>query len=329
MTSSIEPKSPFFAPATPRKLVAVHHTPGGTSQRVRKEYPSETSKEKSANIAGAASNLVNAVIGAGILGMPYAIKETGLVAGAFLIVLCAMMTEKSLRILIGTAKHVGVSTYERLFESTYGSFGFYFMSINMVIMAYGGCLTYLIIIKDTLPVLLGVPPGDLGMERIILTVSTMVIILPISMQRVSFVLCSWYINMVILIDVNSDSGTTHPKQDMAALAKTSKLAVLSQCFIVMIIVVFSPWRSSINENGGLIHIVSTSVVNGSTVFIGLGVMGNAFVCQHGAFLIAGSLERPTKKRWAKVTSRALLLCGILEAACGIMGYLAFLDDTEG
>jgi hypothetical protein len=44
---------------------------------------------------------------------------------------------------------------------------------------------YLMIIKDTLPVLLGVSPGDIGMERAILTVSTMAVILPISMQRVS------------------------------------------------------------------------------------------------------------------------------------------------
>ena len=72
-----------------------------------------------------------------------------------------------------------------LFESTYGSFGFYFISINMLIMAYGGCLSYLCLIKDTLPVLLGVGKDDPGMERAILTVSTMLVILPISMQRVS------------------------------------------------------------------------------------------------------------------------------------------------
>ena len=55
----------------------------------------------------------------------------------------------------------------------------------MFIMAYGGCLSYLTIIKDTLPVLCGVSKDDVGMERAILTVSTMAIILPISMQRVS------------------------------------------------------------------------------------------------------------------------------------------------
>ena len=119
------------------------------------------------------------------MGIPFAIKETGLVAGIFLTILCAFITEKSLRVLIDTAKHVDVPSYEMLFESTYGSFGFYFISINMLIMAYGGCLSYLTIIKDTLPVLLGADRGDVGMERAILTVSTMAIILPISMQRVS------------------------------------------------------------------------------------------------------------------------------------------------
>ncbi len=71
-------------------------------------------------------------------------------------VLCAILTEKSLRVLVNTAKHVDVPSYETLVESTYGSAGFYFISVNMLIMAYGGCLSYLMIIKDTLPVLLGV-----------------------------------------------------------------------------------------------------------------------------------------------------------------------------
>jgi sodium-coupled neutral amino acid transporter 11 len=96
------------------------------------------------------------------------------------------ITEKSLRLLVGTAKHVDVPSYETLFESTYGTFGFYFISVNMLIMAYGGCLSYLTIIKDTLPVLLGIEKGNVGMERSILTLSTLCIILPISMQRVRF-----------------------------------------------------------------------------------------------------------------------------------------------
>ena len=179
-------KSPFFAPSTPRKVVQVS-TPGGTSKFVKKE--STDAKEHKSGVNGATSNLINAIIGAGIVGIPFAIKETGLVAGVLLVILCAILTEKSLRVLIDTAKHVDVPSYEMLFESTYGSFGFYFISINMLIMAYGGCLSYLCLIKDTLPVLLGVGKDDPGMERAILTVSTMLVILPISMQRVSTEMC--------------------------------------------------------------------------------------------------------------------------------------------
>eukprot|EP00804_Cyclotella_cryptica_P024898 CCRYP_011805-RA/>CCRYP_011805-RA protein AED:0.38 eAED:0.38 QI:280/1/1/1/1/1/3/367/619 len=289
--------SPFFAPSTPRKLVQIS-TPGGSAKLIKKE--STDAKEHKSSVAGATSNLVNAIIGAGIVGIPFAIKETGLLAGIVLVVLCAFLTDKSLRLLVGTAKHVDVPSYETLFESTYGTFGFYFISVNMLIMAYGGCLSYLTIIKDTLPVLLGVEKGNVGMERSILTLSTLCIILPISMQR-----------------------------DMADLAKTSQVSVLFQCLTVLVVVIFSPISSSLEEHGGIQRIASQSIIKTNSIFIGLGVLSFAFVCQHSAFIVAGSLERPTRKRWSLVTTFALSLCVILEGACGISGYLAFLEDTEG
>ncbi|KAL7505449.1 hypothetical protein ACHAWX_000613 [Stephanocyclus meneghinianus] len=289
--------SPFFAPSTPRKLIQIS-TPGGSAKLIKKE--STDAKEHKSTVAGATSNLINAVIGAGIVGIPFAVRETGLVAGIVLVVLCALLTEKSLRLLVGTAKHVDVPSYETLFESTYGTFGFYFISVNMLIMAYGGCLSYLTIIKDTLPVLLGIEKGDVGMERSILTLSTLCIILPISMQR-----------------------------DVADLAKTSQVSVLFQCLTVLVVVIFSPISSSLEEHGGIQQIVSQSVIKTNSIFIGLGVLSFAFVCQHSAFIVAGSLERPTKKRWSQVTTFALSLCVILEGACGISGYLAFLEETEG
>lgn len=116
---------------------------------------------------------------------------------------------------------------------------------------------------------------------------------------------------------------------MADLAKTSKISVLFQCLTVLAVAVLSPVAESVEEHGGLLKIASESIIETSTIFIGLGVLGFAFVCQHGAFIVAGSLERPTKKRWAKTTFWALCLCALLETSCGIAGYLAFLDDTEG
>ena len=86
--------SPFFAPSTPRKLVQIS-TPGGSAKLIKKE--STDSKEHKSSVAGATSNLVNAIIGAGIVGIPFAIKETGLLAGIVLVMLCAFLTGETSR----------------------------------------------------------------------------------------------------------------------------------------------------------------------------------------------------------------------------------------
>jgi len=102
--------------------------------------------------------------------------------------------------------------------------------------------------------------------------------------------------------------------------------------VVLLIVLFAPWRASLAKHDGLPHMISSGtipLVDISTVFVGLGVLGFAFVCQHSAFLNASSLVRPTRRRWGRVTRRALAICLVLESSCGIFGYLAFLDETQG
>jgi hypothetical protein len=47
---------------------------------------------KKSGIFGTSSNLVNSIVGAGIIGIPYAFKQSGLVAGVVLLSLVAYMT---------------------------------------------------------------------------------------------------------------------------------------------------------------------------------------------------------------------------------------------
>ena len=138
------------------------------------------------------------------------------------------------------------------------------------------------------------------MARVILTVSTLLIIFPLSMQR-----------------------------DMAALAKTSIVSVCFDLIMVVIVVIISPVRQSVAANGGLISVVQHSTMHWDTFFVGVGVLSFAFVCQHASFIIAGSLDRPTKQRWGMVTGNALAFCGCLAVLCGTIGYLGFMDQTDG
>lgn len=170
------PKSPFFKPSsTPRVQV---QTPGGTRRTA-------TVEEHKSTRLGCTANLINAIVGSGIVGIPYAIMNAGFVAGIFLIVFCAILTDKSLRLLIATAKHAKVPSYETVAEAAFGKWGFGFIGINMFIMAYGAMLSYLMIVKDTFSVALGVDPTNLPLKRAILFVISVVIIVPLSSQRVS------------------------------------------------------------------------------------------------------------------------------------------------
>jgi len=291
------PPSPFFAPSSrPRTVLKKISTPGGTKRLRRHEDVSESKS----SLTGASFNLINTIVGAGIVGIPFAVKEAGFVAGVALVVLCAALTVKSLRLLIETAKHIDVPSYETLCEASFGKAGFLFISAAMFVNSFGAMVSYLMIVKSTLPFLLGVSPDDEATKRAVLTVSSFVVMLPLCMQR-----------------------------DMAALTKTSVISVCFDCIMVGIVAAVSPWRENIEDGGGFVELASTSTLRPSTFFIGLGVLSFAFVCQHGAFIIAGSLERPTKERWGKVSLYALTTCGILATTCGALGYLGYLEQTDG
>jgi hypothetical protein len=114
---------------------------------------------------------------------------------------------------------------------------------------------------------------------------------------------------------------------MADLAKTSRLSVIFDLLMVILVVYTSPWIENLNEQGW--SLITSSTLHIDTVFVGIGVLSFAFVCQHSAFIIAGSLERPTRSRWASSTKAALLFCVVLASLCGFTGYAGYQEHTMG
>ena len=56
--------------------------------------------QKKSGLGGASANLVNSIVGAGIIGIPYALKQSGLLAGIALLALVSYLTgEKALLLL--------------------------------------------------------------------------------------------------------------------------------------------------------------------------------------------------------------------------------------
>lgn len=291
------PPSPFFEPQTPQVTV-VHQTPGGTKRQVQQKAH-EGVKEHKSGLAGCTANLINAIVGSGIVGIPYAIRQAGFGAGIILVVLCSVMTDKSLRLLVATAKHVHCPSYETAAEAAYGKIGFRFITISMLIMAYGAMVSYLMIVKDSFSMLLGVDPQNAPLRRVVLLVVSIAVQLPLSSKR-----------------------------DVADLAFTSRLNVIIDSFLVVLVLYNAPIAASLQSIGGFQQILNEPL-RGKTIFVGLGVLSFAFVCQHSAFIIAGSLEKPTLARWSTVTRSALIVSCVLALLCGVSGFLGYLDETNG
>jgi len=251
--------------------------------------------EHKSNLMGCTANLITAIIGAGIIGIPYAMRQSGLVAGWFLILLSGMMGCKSLTLLVETAKHVDVQSYEVLCEAVFGQIGWIVCNLMMFMMSFGPMLSYMILVKDTLGKVLAVDSNTA------LVVSSVLVMLPLSLQR-----------------------------DVADLAKTSRVSVLFDVCLVFIIARYSPISETIEAaGGGIAPILSHSIFRPRTCFIGLGILSFAFSCQHSSLIIAGSLHNPTRERWTRVSRAALGFCSVLAIIMGTCGYLGFTETTYG
>jgi sodium-coupled neutral amino acid transporter 11 len=111
---------------------------------------------------------------------------------------------------------------------------------------------------------------------------------------------------------------------MADLAKTSRINVTFDFLMVLLVLYCAPIRESWATFDW-----TKSIIHSETIFVGLGVLSFAFVCQHSAFIIAGSFENPTRGRWAKVTQIALLFACALALCCGVGGFIGFQEKTQG
>jgi hypothetical protein len=93
------PQPPSDHPEEQMEDVQVSHSNGARPQmkRVLSDLPEPKTKS---GASGATSNLVNAIVGSGIIGIPFTIRESGLVMGLFLLMLVSYLASKLSNFLV-------------------------------------------------------------------------------------------------------------------------------------------------------------------------------------------------------------------------------------
>ncbi|KAG6004815.1 hypothetical protein E4U21_000771 [Claviceps maximensis] len=288
--------------------VAVANTLGDDDEEHGGDYGDRLEQEMrrpKSGLKSAFMNMANSIIGAGIIGQPYAIRQAGLLAGILLLVGLTVVVDWTICLIVINSKLSGTSSFQGTVQYCFGRPGLIAISIAQWIFAFGGMVAFGVIVGDTIPhVLLAIWPNLPGVPLIGLLTDRRVAI-AIFIMGVSYPLTLY--------------------RDISKLAKASTFALIGMLVIVATVMIqgfFVPSEARGSFSTPLL------TVNGG-IFQAIGVISFAFVCHHNSLLIYGSLKTPTIDNFSRVThystSISMLACLIMALA----GFLTFGDKTLG
>ncbi|KGO40097.1 Amino acid transporter, transmembrane [Penicillium expansum] len=234
-------------------------------------------------------NMANSIIGAGIIGQPYALRQA---------------VDWTIRLIVINSKLSGADSFQATMQHCFGKSGLIAISVAQWAFAFGGMVAFCIIVGDTIPHVLGA-------------------LFP-SLQDMSFLWLLTDRRAVIVIFVLVVSYPLSLYRDIAKLAKASALALISMVVIV-VTVITQGFRVPPESRGE----IKSHLIFNTGFFQAVGVISFAFVCHHNSLLIYGSLKRPTLDRFTRVTHYSTGISLVMCLAMGIAGFLSFGSKTQG
>ena len=274
-----------------------------TEDDINPEDLLESARPKS-GMRSAFMNMANSIIGAGIIGQPYAFRQAGLFTGIFLLIFLTITVDWTIRLIVTNSKLSGANSFQATMEHCFGKSGLIAISVAQWAFAFGGMVAFCIVIGDTIPhVLAAVFPS-------------------LSDTPVLWLLTNRRATIVLFV-----LGLSYPLslyRDIAMLAKASTFALVSMGIIIITVITQGP-RLPPDMRGQL----RGSLLINDGVFQAIGVISFAFVCHHNSLLIYGSLRKPTMDRFARVTHYSTGISMVACLAMALSGYLTFGDMTKG
>ncbi|KAE9049497.1 hypothetical protein PR001_g3264 [Phytophthora rubi] len=248
------------------------------------------------SIRGSVFNLAGATLGAGALSLPYAVAVSGLGFAVVQLVLAAVLTVYTIRLLIRAEDITKLKSYEDLAMYCFGTKMTIFVEVNILIFCFGISVAYLVTLGDIIT-----PLGELcfGMQSIfaqrwvLMAISCGTIMLPLSLMK-----------------------------DISSLQFSSILGVFSIIFLVIAVAIRSIMYASAN---GIPEDISWTIdlSRGPNFMLSVPIVMFAFTCQVNVFSIYTELQRPCIRRMNKVVDRATLISFLIYLSIGVVAYLAF------
>uniref|UniRef100_A0A8B9LLE8 Solute carrier family 38 member 3 n=1 Tax=Astyanax mexicanus TaxID=7994 RepID=A0A8B9LLE8_ASTMX len=276
-------------------------------------------------------NLSNAIMGSGILGLAYAMSNTGIVLFLFLLTFIAVLSAYSIHLLLKSAGVVGIRAYEQLGYRAFGQPGKVVAGLIITIHNIGAMSSYLYIVKIELPaVIIGLlgqedSSGEWYLEgKFLIMIVSVCVILPLALMR-----------------------------QLGYLGYTSGFSLSCMVFFLIAViykkfVTECPFLSG-NSSAHLHNITEDFSINGTSNFTEdissngtceaklitltpqaaytIPILAFAFVCHPEVLPIYTELKKPTKQRMQNIANISILAMFVMYLLTAIFGYLTYYDGV--
>ncbi|XP_028265045.1 sodium-coupled neutral amino acid transporter 3-like [Parambassis ranga] len=293
----------------PEEEKFLQHNDGGSKRAQFTDFEGKTSFGMSV------FNLSNAIMGSGILGLSYAMSNTGIVLFLILLVCIASLSCYSVHLLLCSAGVVGIRAYEQLGMRAFGHPGKILAAVVITLHNIGAMSSYLFIVKYELPLVIQAFLGQTSSSddwymngNYLIVIVTVCIILPLAMMK-----------------------------HLGYLGYTSGFSLSCMVFFLSVVIykrfnIACPLEVFGNSS------VTTTVpedsctakfftINQETAYT-IPILAFAFVCHPEVLPIYTELSNPTKRRMQNIGNVSILGMFIMYFFTAIFGYLTFYENTE-
>ncbi|KAI7893089.1 transmembrane amino acid transporter protein-domain-containing protein [Mucor mucedo] len=241
---------------------------------------------------GASVNLVNAMMGTGIIGLPLALHLCGFWLGLFFSVTIAYISCMTMHITILCGLKTQTCSLVSLCQTLIGRTGSQIVNFIIFFHTAGTAVSYYILLGDTLPSLLALvfpnTPFFTSRSKVILAFG-LLCTLPLSLSR-----------------------------STAQFAKWSAMSVFLLMLMLIGVLVRVPYYLSIVDK---IELELVPVSEG--MFKGLAIMSLAFGCSQNLFGVYSSTRDQRPSRWLLTCSIAIGIAFVINIVFAVMAYLCF------
>ncbi|XP_077092833.1 putative sodium-coupled neutral amino acid transporter 6 isoform X1 [Siphateles boraxobius] len=267
---------------------------------------------RGASFMSSAFNLMNAIMGSGILGLSYAMANTGIIGFSILLLMVSSLAVYSIHLLLLLCDKTGINSYEALGEKAFNRPGKILVACTILIQNIGAMSSYLFILKSEMPAAI---TGFMSTESsgkwfengvILLILVTVIVVLPLALL---------------------------PK--IGFLGYTSGLAFIFMLFFTVVVVVKKwsipcplPLNSTMSLSLNTSECTPQLFAISSKSAYAVPTMAFSFLCHTAVLPIYCELHRPTKRRMQNVTNVSISLSFVVYLISALFGYLTFYTHVE-